>query len=157
KAYVGIGPLEMFVLRKSILPSMPFSLTDLAIDIGAVERSYSGSGVVPHPEYDKQLVLLNGEQVAQYEARVFEKFNMQACVGYVVEAKEFTVKKDATKRGLLLVIDTDNYLREMVMWPDYDTGKLVYPDGLAKGAVAIFYVAKRKGKADASVSAVTLL
>jgi len=156
--YLSMGPLDLYSLQKSILPSMPISLTDLVIDLGMVTRSGRNTGMVPHPEWDnKMLHLMDGDQIAMVEPRAFDKFTIVACAGYVVEAKEFTFKKDATKKGLRIVIDTDNYLREMVMWPDYDTGKLQYPEGLAPGAVGVFYLSKRAGKTDAAVNAVKLL
>jgi DNA-directed DNA polymerase III PolC len=157
-AYVGLGPLEMFSLRKKILPSMPISLTDLVLDLGLVDKTPAGMGMVEHPEYkNKSMAMLNGEQVAAFESREFESFKTLACAAYVVDAKEFTFKKDTSKKGLRVIIDTDNYLREMVMWPDYDTGILSYPEGLAEGAIGIFYLNKRAKKLDASIGGVRLL
>jgi DNA polymerase III alpha subunit len=156
--YLSMGPIDMFALKKGILPSMPISLTDLVIDLGMVEQTHYGKGMVDHPEYKgKKLPLLDGETVAAVEQQIVEKFTIVPCVGYVVEAKEHTFKKDASKKFLKMIIDTDNHLRELVMWPDYDTGQLEYPFGLAEGAVGIFYLSKRAGKPDASVNAVKLL
>src|SRR5690606_15526511 len=104
--YLTLGPLEMFTLRKSILPSMPISLTDLVIELDMVTRSTRNTGLVPHPEYkDKMLHLMDGNQIAVVEPRAFEKFTMVACAAYVVDAKEFTFKKDATKKGLRIILD----------------------------------------------------
>jgi len=158
--YLSMNPLDMYALQKSILPSMPNSLTDLVIELGLVTRSTRNTGMVENPDPRRKgdlLPLLNGDQSALVEARVFEKFTLVACAGYVIEAKEFTFKKDATKKGLRLVIDTDGYLRELVMWPNYDSGRLEYPEGLTAGAVGIFYLSKRAGKADTAVNSVTLL
>jgi len=151
-AYLGLGPLEMFALKKKILPSMPFSLTGLILDLNLVDKN-NGLGLVQHPRFDnKKVVILNGEQATAVEGRVFENNTTLACVGYVVDAKEFTFKKDATKKGLKILLDTDNYLRELVMWPDYDSGKLVYPEGMGKGAIGVFFLNKRANKPDTSVS-----
>jgi DNA polymerase-3 subunit alpha len=156
--YVGLGPLEMFSLKKRILPSMPISLTELVLDLDLVEKTATGKGMAenPNPKYNRSIAVFGGEEIATFEAEEYNEFRTNACAAYVVDAKEFTFKKDATKKGLRIVLDTDNYLRELVMWPDYDTGILNYPEGLAEGAIGLFYLNKRANKPDASVAAIKL-
>lgn len=154
--YIGLGPLEMFALKKKILPSMPISLTELVLDLDLVKKTPAGKGMVEHPKYDKNIAMFGGEEIALFESEEYGEFRTNACAAYVVDAKEFTFKKDASKKGLRIIIDTDNYLRELVMWPDYDTGVLSYPEGLAEGAIGLFYLNKRAKKLDTSIGSIKL-
>ena len=62
----------------------------------------------------------------------------------IISNKEFSYS-GGTKKALKLVVDSDGYNREIVMWPDYDSGKLSYPS-INDGDVVMLIVKKRDGK-----------
>ena len=68
------------------------------------------------------------------------------CVpAYVIKTEEFTFQ-GGEKRALKMIIDIDGNITEVVRWPDYDTGELIIPEGLKKGAVAYFFMKKTMNK-----------
>jgi hypothetical protein len=59
--------------------------------------------------------------------------------------KEFTYQNN-TKKALKIIIDSDGYISEKVLWPNRETGILEYSENLKKGCLAYFFYTKREGK-----------
>lgn len=59
--------------------------------------------------------------------------------------KEFLFNKNES-RALKMLVDTDGYEREVVIWPDYNTKILSYPDNLKKGSVITLFYSRRIDK-----------
>lgn len=79
-----------------------------------------------------------------------------ACPAYVIKAEEFTYAK-GTRKALKMIVDSDGYVTERVIWPDYNTGKLKqYPD-LVKGAVCILFLMRSPNKVTTNVYDVVTL
>ena len=55
------------------------------------------------------------------------------------------------------MVDSDGYITERVIWPDYDTGKLKYPKDLEKGAICLFFLQRRVGKDQTKIYDVKVL
>jgi hypothetical protein len=73
-----------------------------------------------------------------------------AATCYVVKAEEFSYSKN-TKRALKMILDCDGYVSEKVLWPEYESGQLVYPSELKKGAIVTIFFRKRAGKKDMAI------
>jgi hypothetical protein len=105
-----------------------------------------------------ETVLVNGEQLQrldEIDGTTIADDIYVASTCFVVEAKEFSYSKN-TKRALKLVLDADGYVSEKVLWPEYESGQLVYPPSLKKGAIATFFFRKRAGKKDMSIMSVVV-
>lgn len=141
--FLTISPLEEIALKKSILPSMPINITDLVCNISKKIKKTNNNYQINHN--GKDVWVLNGQKCEKLEkANVVQPITF-ASPCYVVSSKEFTYS-NGTKKALKLLVDTDGYLRELVKWPNYDTGELEYPKELKKESVAILMLYKRPDK-----------
>ena len=76
---------------------------------------------------------------------------------FMVKAEEFSYpKKNPTKRALKIILDADGYVSEKVLWPDYDSGQLVYPKELKKGSIATIFFRKKIGRKDLNITHVVV-
>ena len=56
-----------------------------------------------------------------------------AATCFIVKVEEFSYpKKNPTKRALKVIADADGFVREYVLWPDYETQELNYPKELKR-------------------------
>lgn len=150
--FLAMSPIEFFKLKKDILPSMPIDLTALIADINPRVIKQGGRPMVP---YGKSVIhLMNGKLAETVDKASLKDRIKYAVASYIVDAKEFTYAK-GTKKALKLIVDTDGYSREMVKWPDYNTGELEYPSDLKKGSVAIIILERRPEK-DPSIQEIVL-
>lgn len=153
--YVGLHPLKDAAMRKAVLPSLPIDFYDLG-------RQYSKLLIPmtdrPHLLNKKNMktVLLTGEHLRRFDElpeNVIRDDVYFSVMAYVIEAKEFNYPKaNPTKRALKLIIDTDSYVSEKVLWPDYQTGQLIYPPELKKGRIISLFLKKRVGKKDVQIT-----
>lgn len=148
KKYLAMSPIDEFKMKKQILPTMELSVSDLIIDTSKKIKT----GTRPVFEAGKKdYTFLDGESAQKIDAsEVVNKWGIQyAVAANIVSQKEFSYS-GGTKKALKLIVDTDGYSREMVLWPDYDTGKLSYPP-IADGDVVILIV-KKKGTSQPSIT-----
>lgn len=141
--FLSMSPLESYVLKKQILPSMPTDLTGLLTDISSDLDPQPGNRAIV--KNSRGTYLFNGNMVEKAEKAELTRQVFYAAACYVISMKEFTYS-GGTKKALKLLVDTDGYLREYVKWPNYDTGELEYPEGLKKESVAILLLERRPGK-----------
>ncbi len=149
--YINLPPLKDAAMKKSVLPSLPLDLHRIA----RKESKYiiDKNAAVPivvdargDKEYRSQLV--NGEKLKRLDemsSETLQKDVYVAATCFVIQAKEFAYSKN-TKKALKLVLDCDGYVSEKVLWPEYETGKLSYPEGLKKGAIATVFFRKKVGR-----------
>ena len=155
--YINLHPIKDAAMRKSVLPSLPIDLYTLAKKHSKALVEYQSNPMVMSPRGFKT-PLVDGETLKRIDDlpgdRVREdKYIASMC--FVIEAKEFSYSK-GTRRALKLILDSDGYVSEKVLWPEYESGKLIYPDTLEKGAIATFFFRKKAGKDDMIVSGVTI-
>jgi DNA polymerase III alpha subunit len=151
--YINIPPLKDVAMKKAVLPSLPIDLHRLARKNSKYLDSQASVPIVidrrNEKEYRSQLI--NGEQLKRLDEMSGETLPKDVYIAstcFVIQAKEFAYSKN-TKKALKLVLDVDGYVSEKVLWPEYETGKLAYPEGLKKGAIATIFFRKRVGKKDA--------
>jgi DNA-directed DNA polymerase III PolC len=155
--YINLHPIKDAAMRKSVLPSLPIDLHTLGKKYSKSLVEYTTLPAVMSPK-GYRTPLVDGETMKRLDDLPGEnipddKYFASTC--FVIEAKEFSYSK-GTRRALKLILDSDGYVSEKVLWPDYNSGQLVYPDGLAKGAIATFFFRKRPGKKDVGISAVVI-
>lgn len=146
QGYLKLNPIQDAAMKKAILPSMPISTYHLgSIYSKALTREF------PQPKVknkrNKESVLISGQDLSRIDDMSPESLDEDRYVAatcYVVEAKEFSYANGA-KKALKMVLDCDGYVSEKVLWPDYDSGQLLYPPELKKGAIATFFFRKKAG------------
>lgn len=150
--WLNIGPMDDACRKKAVLPSFPINLYDLGKRFSKVKaKDGSASSVMSSNGYATPLI--NGDSLQRLDEVGGEKVVKDIYVAstcFVVEAKEFAFAKN-TKRALKLILDADGYTSEKVLWPDYHTGQLIYPQDLKKGKIITVFLKKRPNKKDMSV------
>lgn len=160
EGYVNLHPIKDAAMKKSILPSMPISTYDLGSSFSKALVPYIQMPKVKSFRGNHETLLINGETLQRLDDMPGETVDEDIYVAstcFVVEAKEFAYAKN-TKKALKMVIDSDGYVSEKVLWPDYETGQLTYPPELKKGAIATFFFRKKAGasRKDLSVQGVVI-
>ncbi len=140
-----------FLVKKSIFPTMNLDLT-------AVLKKDSKKPIITGNKYDiimdkwgRDVLLVSGEHLQQIDG-VDVTQDAKFCVpGYVMKAEEFTYQ-GGERKALKMIIDSSGYVSEKVLWPDYNTGKLSYPETLKEGCIAYFVYSKKPGKPYTNIS-----
>jgi hypothetical protein len=153
--YVNLHPIKDAAMRKSVLPSLPINLNDLGRNFSkAMNPASDKTMVINHRGYDT--LLIDGERLKRLDDMPPEKLQKNAYIAatcFVVKAEEFSYPKaNPTKRALKLILDADGFVKEYVLWPDYDSGQLLYPKEVKKGAIVTAFFVKKIGRKDMSIS-----
>lgn len=150
--YINLHPVVDVAMRKAVLPSLPVDLFALGAKYSKVLDSFSDKPAVKSKNGYKTL-LLSGDSLRRLdetEGYKVEKDVYVAATCFVLEAKEFPYAKN-TKRALKMILDADGYVSEKVLWPEYESGNLVYPSTLKKGAIVTVFFRKKVGRKDMSI------
>lgn len=151
--YVNIPPIKDVAMRKAVLPSLPVDLYSLGAKYSKVRDPYSDRPAVKSRQ-GYRTMLLNGEKLRrldELDGLMVEEDIYVAATCFVLEAKEFAYAKN-TKKALKLMLDADGYVSEKVLWPEYESGNLVYPSTLKKGAIVTVFFRKKVGRKDMSIT-----
>lgn len=150
--YVNIHPVKDAAMRKAVLPSLPIDLFALGAKYSKVLAPFEDRPMVISKNGYRTL-LLSGEQLRRLDETPGENIEEDIYVAatcFVIEAKEFAYSKN-TKRALKMILDADGYVSEKVLWPEYESGQLVYASGMKKGAIVTVFFRKKAGRKDMSV------
>lgn len=145
--YVAMSAKTDFLIKKSIFPTINLDLNKVLekhSTISTIESKKDGRNYIENKQH-RLIPILNGESLQNIDDRNVSSTVTFCVPGYVVESSEFTYSK-GSKKALKLVIDSSGYLSEKVIWPDYDTGELVYDKCLKKGAIVYFLYNKKPNK-----------
>ncbi len=152
--YIGLNEIQELKTKKSIFPTMPVDLS------GVIKRNMPKDKISMVCDGDTIFVKSKFEAINEYLGRdpvplmdgetLTKMINIDATTkfavpGYVVDTKEFSYQ-NGSKIALKVTFDSDNFITELVLWPDYNSGELRYPPGLEKGAVCMFFLSKKEGK-----------
>jgi DNA-directed DNA polymerase III PolC len=156
--YVNLSPLKNAMMIKNTLPSMPLDLYDLGKRYSSVRANPEDpccDYVINSKGY--KTLLIDGARLKRLEEMSGEGLQKDAYVAatvYVIEAKEFAYpKRNPTKRALKLIIDACGHtLKELVMWPHYESGELLYSKDLKRGVLATVFFRKRMNKKELTVT-----
>ena len=157
--YIGLSPMKDAAMRKSVLPSLPIDLYELGKRYSRVLIPNKHRVIVENQRgYDT--LLINGEQLKRFdemEGEEVQKDYYIAATCFVVKVEEFSFpKKNPTKRALKLVLDSGNNLTERVLWPDYNTGELLYPKELKRGCIITVFLVKKVGRKDMKITEIVV-
>jgi DNA polymerase-3 subunit alpha len=144
--YLVIDPLKDYLIKKEICPTISLDLYTLikkyAKKVSILPR---GGGSVIIDNCGTEVYLGGPTLLEKMDTEITNK-DVYFCVpGYVIEASQFSYAKN-TKKAYKMVIDSSGYISEKVIWPDYNTGELKYPESLKKGCLAFFFYKKRAEK-----------
>lgn len=143
--------------KKSVLPSLPINLYHIASTRSkALGKFHKVPVVVSARGHDT--VLVSGEQLRRLDeipGEAIEKDRYVASTCFVVKVEEFSYPKaKPTKRALKIILDADGYVSEKVLWPDYESGELIYPETLKKNSIATVFFRKKAGRKDMSIQSI---
>lgn len=157
--YMMIPAKKSFLMKKDVFPT-------INLDLNKVLLEDSDTTVVPGKPYPriidnwgKELMLVSGEHLQRIDNMELQDDTTidVACPAYVVDAEEFTYA-GGEKKALKLILDSSGYISEKVLWADYNTGELIYPENLKKGCIAYFFyrrkLSKTKGIAYTNISSI---
>jgi DNA polymerase III alpha subunit len=155
--YKELTPLKDAAMKKAVLTSLPIDLHSLGMKYSKAIMPFNEKPVVMSPRGHETL-LISGAQLDRLEQipgdQVTDSIYVAATC-YIIEAKEFSYAKN-TKKALKVVIDADGFVSEKVLWPDYNTGELIYPKELGKGSIATVFMRKKDGRKDMSIMGVVV-
>jgi DNA polymerase III alpha subunit len=150
--YLNLTPMKDAAMKKAVLPSIHISFFDLGRRFSKVLERWSDFPAV-RSTTGHVTRLVNGEVLERLDGLPGETVDKDVYVAatcYVVKAEEFSYSKN-TKRALKMILDCDGYVSEKVLWPEYESGQLVYPSELKKGAIVTIFFRKRAGKKDMAI------
>lgn len=148
--YIFMNPIKDYILKKSIFPTMPIQINDIikenSKNVTIMNTSVSSFAI---NKANKEIRLINGKVYQNIKNLDYipgsDKVINFCMVAYVVESKEF-VYKNGERKALKIIVDIDGYLEEFVVWPDYNTGILIYPEELKNGSVVFLFMYRKMGK-----------
>jgi DNA polymerase III alpha subunit len=147
--YAFMNPIKDFILKKSIFPTIPLTLSD------TIKGNSNKISIIDNGH--KSFALINGREIRFVSGKIYQNIkNMPPqpnsdvtisymVAAYVIDSKEFSYK-NGEKKALKLILDIDGFLEETVIWPDYDTGILMYPEDLKKNTVIFLHMARKMYK-----------
>lgn len=140
-----LKPKTDYLVKKSIFPTMNLDLLSvLKKDSKALILKGKPNDTLID-KWGDSVVLVSGEHL-QHVDNIEVKKDVKICVpGYVMKSETFTYQ-GGSRKALKMIIDSSGYISEKVLWPHYETGELIYPEGLEDGAIAYFIYTKKPGK-----------
>lgn len=152
--YNLLSPKQDFLLKKAVFPSMNLDLK-LALSKGSkIPQLNSGRFNTIQNKWGKQTPVFTGELLQTIDDNPVQQ-DVYCCVpAYVMSVEEFTYQ--GTKTALKMILDSSGYISEKVLWPDYNSGELIYPEELKKGAIAWFFYQKKPGKPYNNISQIII-
>ncbi len=148
--YIGLTEQQTYLIKKSIFPSISIDLDKLLYKHSKTTIMQAGKFRLITNNFGKETKLFPGEYLQKLDEITMET-DFYFCVpGYVVDMKEFTYK-NGSRKALKLIIDSSGYISEKVIWPDYNSGILRYPDTLTKGCIAYFFYKKKENRAGTNI------
>lgn len=146
-AYLKMTAYEDIAIRKTLMPSVEVDITSAIVKSNKSITRKNGEYYILNPK-GKTNVLKNGEEMRELDSENFlmrQEYLYYACGGIVIDMKEFLFNKNES-RALKMLVDTDGYEREVVIWPDYNTKVLSYPENLKKGSVITLFYSRRSDR-----------
>jgi DNA polymerase III alpha subunit len=143
-------PMQNAAIQKSILPSLLVGLYDLGKNHSKCIIGRSHPSKIMTNSNGKECLLVTGEMLErlnEMKGEIVSEDKFVACTAFIVETAIFDYKK-GTKQALKIVADFDGFVKELVLWPDYFTQVLSFPQNLRKGNIATIFLKNRAGKDD---------
>lgn len=143
-SFLGLSSKQAYQLKKSVFPTMNLDLMSALKKTSSLPINVMSNGTfIIMPKKEQRL--LDGEHLQAIDQTDVQKELWFVVPGYIINTSEFTYSNNSRK-ALRLVIDSSGYISEKVLWPDYNTGDLVYDPELKKGAIVYILYNKKPGK-----------
>lgn len=155
--YLTMSPYQDILIRKTLMPSVEIDLTNTVSKVSDKVDVKITSMSIKNPQ-GKTNEFVDGYRMRELEKEGYEpekEYTYYACAGIVLSAKEFTYS-NGENRALKMLVDTDGYEREVVIWPDYNTKELSYPDNLVEGSIVLLYYSRNRVKPRAYLNSVVV-
>jgi DNA-directed DNA polymerase III PolC len=148
--YIFMNPVKDYILKKSIFPTMPMQLTSII-------KENSNKVKIINTSVSSFALNSQGQEIRLMSGKAYQNLKSLECqpnsnkvinfclAAYVVEAKEFSYK-NGERKALKIIVDIDGYLEEFVIWPDYESGVLTYPEELKKNSVIFLFMYRKMNK-----------
>lgn len=153
--YLNLHPLKEAAMKKATLPSLLVGLYDLGVKYSKVLAVFESKPSVLNAK-DYKTPLISGERLERLDSIPGEGITEDVYVAatcYVISCEEFSYpKKNPTKKALKVVLDSDGHISEKVLWPDYNSGELIYPKEFKRGCIATVFFRKKIGRKDMSIT-----
>lgn len=153
--YLNLHPLKEAAMKKSVLPSLPIDLHALGKKYSKVIAPYQSKPSVTSFSGHSTL-LVNGEMLGRLNDVPGESITKDVYIAstcFIVKTEEFSYPKNSpTKKALKVIIDADGHISEHVLWPDYNSGELLYPKELKKGCIGTIFFKKKAGRKDLTIT-----
>lgn len=149
EVYYTLTAFEDFQMKKKVFPTMPLDLTRLMVKYSKIAQN--GSAVIIDPDDRKTISVSTGASLSDIDEMTNNTADIYVTVAaYILKVEEFTYS-GGTKKALKVVFDCDGYISEKVLWPNYDTGDLIYPKDIKKESL-VWLVLKKRAKKEGKVS-----
>ena len=144
ESFIGLNSKQSYQIKKSVFPTMNLDLMNSLKSSTSLPITKTQKGtflVTPQGEYR----LLNGEHLQSIDNHDVRQETYFCVPGYIMDTSEFTYQ-NGSRKALKMIIDSSGYVSEKVLWPDYETGELLYSPDVKKGAIVYILYNKRPGK-----------
>jgi DNA-directed DNA polymerase III PolC len=154
--YIGIHPIADYAEKKAIFPTISLDLYEIVLR--HCKEVQEGTETKPLTSCGRGIPVrfVNGDATQQIDSLDPNNDIYFATPAYILSCEEFAYAKN-TKKALKMIVESDGYVVERVIWPDYDTGRLKEYPGLVKGAICLLFLKRRPGKAQTSIYDVRML
>lgn len=156
--YIALTPKKDYLMKKSVFPTMNLDLNKVLLKDSKVKLIKGGRYSRVVDEYGRETPFISGEDLQRLDSMEVDGEVRVCCPAFVVNAEEFTYA-GGSKKALKINLDCSGYISEKVLWADYDTGELIYPESLKKGCIAYFFFKRRmnsKGECFTNISKIVI-
>lgn len=156
--YLNLHPMTEAAMKKGVLPSLLVGLYHLGCMYSKVLKNnpklicVENNRGMSTPLATSEFLL----KLAENDGSDLEKDIYVAGIAFVNEIKEFPFANN-TKKALKLNLDFDGIsLGELPLWPDYNSGDLIYNKNIVKGCIVTVFLRKKVGKKDLTITELVL-
>ncbi len=140
--YQTLSPKIDYLIKKSIFPTMNLDLQSILNRDSRTKVTQFGSTRKIMNKFGKENVVISGEGLQQIDNAILSNDAYFCVPAFVMDASEFSYK-NGTKKALKMILDSSGYVSEKVLWPDFQSGELIYPESLKKGAIVYIFYGKK--------------
>lgn len=153
--YISLTPKRDFIMKKSVFPTINLDLEKALSKFSSVTITESGRFKTITNQHQRQTDIFPSELLQKIDENDVKQDIYFCTPAYIIDASEFTYK-GGSQKALKLILDSSGYVSEKVLWPDYNTGELIYDPELKKGAVVWIFYSKKSGKPYTNINQVII-
>ncbi len=155
--YLSMSPIQDFVAKKMILPTLPMNLSEMVARFSRVMNEGTLDKPMFGDEKGRAQPMLTGDQFYELEKRAPFPKSMYFCVpAYVIDMKEFNFSKNE-KKALKMTVDIDGRISERVIWPAWGENIVTYPKELKKHSVVLLFMGLKESRTETKIFSIKVL